>query len=190
MKHNSARESQVKGKSRGHGNRPEHANTKRVNSKHLENETQEHFLTKNQESWIKIEKELLHQRDITSIQQLPVIVEIARKGVKTEVFYLFANAIGFSDKELASLINLTSRTLINYKEKGKALDAPQGEHLLKLISLYKKGEDILGSLTALSRWLSKPGWKFKQPYIEWLVTPGGVDLVSLELDRLAEGYSL
>jgi len=33
-------------------------------------------------------------------------------------------------------------------------------------------------------------WKSKEMYIDWLHTPGGVDLVSQELDRMAEGYSL
>lgn len=121
--------------------------------------------------------------------RLPNIVAKAREGVKTDIFYNFAELLDMPDKFLAELINLSARTLTNYRDQGKTLDPVQGEHLLKLISLFKKGEEILGNLNELRQWLNKPNFK-GQKYIDWLITPGGVDLVSEELDRLAEGYSL
>jgi uncharacterized protein (DUF2384 family) len=60
--------------------------------------------------------------------------------------------------------------------------------LLKLIALYGKGEEIFGNIDEFNYWLQKPFWNIKEKPIEWLITPGGVDLVSDELDRVSHAY--
>lgn len=122
--------------------------------------------------------------------RLPDIVSMARKGVKTDVFYKFAALADMPDKFLADLLNISVRTLSNYKEQKKTLEPVRGEHLLKLISLFKKGETVFGRLDEFRGWLQKPFSSKKATPVEWLVTPGGVDLISLELDRIAHGYAL
>lgn len=112
----------------------------------------------------------------------------ARKGVRTKVFYDFAEIIEMSEKNLASLINLSARTISNYKEKKKPLEPMYSEHLLKLIALYEKGEEIFGSIDEFNYWLRKPFWGSNEKPIDWLVTSGGVDLVAEEIDKLAQGY--
>jgi putative toxin-antitoxin system antitoxin component (TIGR02293 family) len=112
----------------------------------------------------------------------------ARNGVKADVFYLFAEAIKISNNALAGLLHLSSRTLSNYQQTKKALEPVQGEHLLKLIALYNKGVELFGSVDEFNYWLNKPFWNALEKPIDWLITPGGVDLVSLELERLGYGY--
>jgi putative toxin-antitoxin system antitoxin component (TIGR02293 family) len=116
------------------------------------------------------------------------IVFSARKGLKTKVFYDFATAISMPEKNLALLINLSPRTISNYKEKRKSLEPVYSEHLLKIIALFGKGEEIFGNIAEFSYWLNKPFWNSKQKPIEWIVTSGGVDLVMEEIDKLAQGY--
>jgi putative toxin-antitoxin system antitoxin component (TIGR02293 family) len=117
-----------------------------------------------------------------------LLVRIARKGVKPQVFYDFAGVINMSEKSLAAIINLSARTLSNYHEQRKALEPVFSEHLLKLIYLYEKGETVFGNLSEFSYWLKKPFWNSDESPMDWIVTPGGVDLVIKEIDRLAEGY--
>ena len=93
-----------------------------------------------------------------------------------------------SEKSLAAIINLSARTLSNYQEQQKNLEPVYSEHLLKLISLYEKGETIFGNVDEFNYWLKKPLWNAKESPIDWLVTPGGVDLLIKELEKLAEGY--
>jgi putative toxin-antitoxin system antitoxin component (TIGR02293 family) len=112
----------------------------------------------------------------------------ARKGVKTSIFYSFAEAANMPEKNLAGLIHLHQRTIQNYKDQNKSLDPVESEHLLKLIGLYMKGEETFGSVDEFNSWLAKPFWNSKEKPLEWLTTPGGVDLVSDELDRIAQGY--
>jgi putative toxin-antitoxin system antitoxin component (TIGR02293 family) len=116
------------------------------------------------------------------------IVVSARKGLQPKVFYDFAEAIKMSERNLAALINLSSRTISNYKESQKKLDPLYGEHLLKLIALFEKGEQIFGNVDEFNYWLQKPFWNSSEKPSDWLGTGGGVDVLSEELDKLAQGY--
>ena len=116
------------------------------------------------------------------------VVSSARRGLKPKVFYDFANVIKMTEKDLAALINLSARTISNYKEKRKNLEPVYSEHLLKLIVLFEKGEEIFGNLDEFTYWLNKPFWNTAQKPIDWIITPGGVDLVMEEIDKLAQGY--
>jgi putative toxin-antitoxin system antitoxin component (TIGR02293 family) len=118
------------------------------------------------------------------------IVFSARKGIKPKLFFEFADSIHMPEKKLALLINISSRTIHNYKEQQKPLDPVQSEHLLKLIALYVKGEELFGNIDEFNYWLQKPFWNSKEKPIDWLSTPGGVDLVKDELGRLAHGYAV
>lgn len=116
------------------------------------------------------------------------IVNAARKGVRPGVFYSFANVAKLPEKSLASLLHLHPRTISNYKSRRRYLNPVESEHLLKLIVLFTKGEELFGSIDEFNQWLHKPYWNTKETPMSWLNTPGGVDLITEELDRLAHGY--
>lgn len=115
------------------------------------------------------------------------VFQHARQGLKPGLFYDFAEAVNLSNKSLAELINISSRTISNYKEQKKLLEPVYGEHLLKLIGLYKKGAELFGTVDEFSYWLNKPFWNSRERPMDWLTTPGGVDLVADELVKMAYG---
>ncbi|WP_461450961.1 antitoxin Xre/MbcA/ParS toxin-binding domain-containing protein [Mucilaginibacter sp.] len=116
------------------------------------------------------------------------IFKHAMIGVNTDLFYSFAEVIKMGNKALAGILHLSSRTISNYHQNKQTLDPVQGEHLLKLIALYDKGIEVFGSIDELNYWLNKPFWNTEEKPVDWLVTPGGIDLVMQELDRMAYGY--
>ena len=118
------------------------------------------------------------------------VFQYARQGLKPGLFYDFAEAINISNKSLADLLNISSRTISNYKEQKKLLEPVYGEHLLKLIGLYKKGVGLFGTVDEFSYWLNKPFWNSKERPMDWLSTPGGVDLVADELMKIAYGDAM
>jgi putative toxin-antitoxin system antitoxin component (TIGR02293 family) len=124
------------------------------------------------------------------IQNGSGIVFSARKGVKPRIFFEFADSINMPEKKLAMLINISSRTIHNYKVQQKPLEPTQSEHLLKLIALFGRGESIFGNIDEFNYWLQKPFWKSREKPMDWLTTPGGVDLVMDELGRLSHGYAI
>ena len=78
---------------------------------------------------------------------------------------------------------------MNSADAGRKFPGPvQSEHLLKLIALYDKGDQVFGNIDEFNYWLNKPFWGSSEKPLDWLITPGGVDLVILEMDRLAYGY--
>jgi putative toxin-antitoxin system antitoxin component (TIGR02293 family) len=111
----------------------------------------------------------------------------ARRGVKPDLFYDLATIMKMSEKDLAHIIHVSARTVSNYKESEKTFDPVQSEHLLKLVALYEKGEELFGNIEEFNYWLRKPFWNNKEKPIDWLITPGGVDLVFNELTRMAYG---
>lgn len=112
----------------------------------------------------------------------------ARKGLAVKTFYDFAETIKMSEKNLASIINLSARTINSYKVRKKNLEPLYSEHLLKLIALFEKGEEVFGNIDEFNYWLKKSFWNSEEKPINWLVTSGGVDLVMEEIDKLAQGY--
>jgi putative toxin-antitoxin system antitoxin component (TIGR02293 family) len=113
---------------------------------------------------------------------------LARQGVRPKLFYDFAKEVKISEKNLAALLQISARTISNYQTQKKTLEPINSEHLLKLIALYAKGEGLFGNINEFNYWLNKPFWNEKEKPIDWLITPGGADLLMAELDRLAEGY--
>ena len=116
------------------------------------------------------------------------IFKHAKMGIETNLFYAFAERIKMDNKSLAALLHLSSRTISNYHQHKQTLEPVQGEHLLKLIALYTKGIELFGSVDEFNYWLNKPFWKSVEKPVDWLITPGGVDLVMQELDQAGYGY--
>ena len=94
------------------------------------------------------------------------------------------------EKTLASVINLSPRTISNYRDQNKDLDANYSEHLLKLINLYHLGQEIFGSVEDFSLWLQRPFYNSEEKPMDFLNTPGGVDLIATEVEKIAQGYPL
>ena len=116
------------------------------------------------------------------------LVFSARKGLKPKIFYELAATIKMPEKTLAGSINLSARTISNYKEQQRVLEPAYSEHLLKLISLFEKGEAVFGNVDEFNQWVKKPFWSSEETPLDWMITPGGVDLLMEELDKLAQGY--
>ena len=123
-----------------------------------------------------------------SIQDDYKLLKKAREGLKTDVFYLLADAINMPEKTLASVINLSPRTISNYRDQEKGLDPIYSEHLLKLINLYNFGKDIFGNLDECTLCMNRPFWNSEDKPIDFISTSGGVDLVYEEIEKLAQGY--
>lgn len=115
------------------------------------------------------------------------LVASARKGIKPDVFYELASVAGMPEKVLATIIHVSPRTISNYKADKKTLDPVQSEHLLKLVTMYELGEEIFGTVEEFNYWLRKPFWNSNECPLDWLVTPGGVELVMDEIARIAYG---
>lgn len=118
------------------------------------------------------------------------VVADARKGVTPLDFEAFAELYDIPKVTLAGVLHLNPRTISIYKTNKQKFNPVTAEHLLKLKALYQKGEAFLGSKEEFKRWLEIPSWTTTEVPKILLNTPGGVDLLSDELDRMAQGYAI
>lgn len=78
------------------------------------------------------------------LSDLNKIVTTARKGIKPQVFYDFAKTINMPEKKLAAMINLSSRTISNYKNERKPFGSDfKGPHYF--YRLFKNGFLVISS---------------------------------------------
>jgi putative toxin-antitoxin system antitoxin component (TIGR02293 family) len=116
------------------------------------------------------------------------LVSAAHEGVSVAAFFDLLDITGLSQVELASLLDVSAKTMTRYRQEGKKLNALNSEQVLKIIALYQKGIEVFGSLGSFNRWLRKPafGLHTNIPLV-FLQTSGGIDLILEELVRLEYG---
>ncbi len=124
----------------------------------------------------------------TTIANDYALVSVATAGIPAEVFKRVANLPGLDPAYLAILLNVSVKTVQRHMKEDKKLSPTQGEHLLRIIDLFRQGEEIFGSLPAFERWITKPAYGLggKVP-LGLLQTIVGIELIEDELTRIAYG---
>lgn len=116
------------------------------------------------------------------------LVMKAKEGVATSVFDSMVSLTGFTKAELASFIDTTPKTIDNYRFKKQKLGRTESEQLLQILHLYKKGIAIFGSSEAFNQWLREPAYGLGNNVpLDFMYTPGGVNLILEELIRIEFG---
>lgn len=116
------------------------------------------------------------------------LVHKAQNGLPASAFFDLLAITGFTSQELASLLDLSFKTIQRYQKDGKKLNPLNSEQLLKIIALYQKAEEVFGSLDSFNQWLRKPspGLGNHTPF-SLMQTSGGIDLIREELTRIEFG---
>ena len=116
------------------------------------------------------------------------MVEEAAAGIPASALFDLIKITRLSKSFIASMLNLSTKTLDRYKKGEKRLNPASGEILLKLYSLFKKGEEIFGNPDEFQHWIEKPayGLGYKIPK-DLMHTPAGIDLIMDELTRIEFG---
>lgn len=112
----------------------------------------------------------------------------ARSGLPTSVFFDLLNLTGLTQPELASLLDVSAKTINRYHQEGKKLNALNSEQALKMIRLYQKGVEVFGTLQAFNAWMRKPAYGLgNEMPLRFLETSGGIDLLFEELISIEFG---
>ncbi len=116
------------------------------------------------------------------------MVSRAQNGMEVSAFFDLLEISDLSKEELSSLLDLSYKTIQRYEKHGKKLNVLNSEQLLKMIALYEKAEEVFGSIPSFNRWLRKPavGLGSHIP-LQFMQTPGGIDLIREELIRIEYG---
>lgn len=125
---------------------------------------------------------------VNDYQETYQLVEKAQEGVRPELFFVLARISQFGIEVVEDLLNITSRTVRNYQKEKRTLPPLKGELLLKLMRLFKRGEEVFGSLPSFGAWVAKPAYGLDgaTPFSK-LNTSEGVNIVMDEVERIAYG---
>ncbi len=116
------------------------------------------------------------------------IVMTSRRGVDAIAFWDVAELTGYRREEIARLLDTSLKTLLRYRETNRKLSPATGELALKIMALFRHGEEIFGSISEFRSWLNTPAYGLGNqiPY-SLMQTSGGIDLIDDELYRIEFG---
>lgn len=115
------------------------------------------------------------------------LISLLKKGLSTESFDQLKTRLNVSDSKLASIVQISNRTLNRRRVKGR-LRADESERVLRLARIYDQAVDVFGSDEAATSWLKHParGLGGAIP-LEYADTAPGAEEVMMLLGRIAHG---
>lgn len=117
------------------------------------------------------------------------IMENSSKGINSKVFFELVELSGLNKNLLAEeIFDISLKTMQRYHKENLTLNARNSEIALKLLSLFKKGEEIFGNMSSFYSWINKPAYGLgNQIPVKLMNTNTGIDLIAEELIRLEYG---
>jgi putative toxin-antitoxin system antitoxin component (TIGR02293 family) len=116
------------------------------------------------------------------------IVMTSRRGVDAIAFWDVTELTGYRREEMATLFDTSLKTLLRYRDTNRKLSPAAGELALKIMALFRHGEEVFGSIDEFRSWLNTPAYGLggQVPYL-LMQTSGGIDLIDDELSRIEFG---
>ncbi len=113
--------------------------------------------------------------------------DLAEAGLPKQALIFFMQTSNLDEGKLFSYLDVTKRTLANYKPKEK-LRLYISDRLIHLAELYAKGKELFNSLESFNEWLNRPSIDFigEKP-INLVQTRRGIDEILRVLGRIEHG---
>jgi putative toxin-antitoxin system antitoxin component (TIGR02293 family) len=113
--------------------------------------------------------------------------DLAEEGLPKQALVFFMTQVHLDERRLFSYLDVTKRTLDNYKPKER-LRLYISDRLIHLAELYAKGKEIFNSLEYFNEWLNRPSIDFHgEKPIELINTRRGIDEILRTLGRIEHG---
>lgn len=115
------------------------------------------------------------------------LANLAEEGLPKQALVFFMQKINLDERRLFSYLDVTKRTLDNYKPHER-LRLYISDRLIHLAELYVKGKEIFDSFENFNKWLNRPSVDLAgQRPIELIQTRKGIDDLLHVLGRIEHG---
>lgn len=116
---------------------------------------------------------------------------LSKNNVDSTYIELMDELVSLNDSVISDWLNITPRTLRNYRSKDVSLKDNTKEHIISILSLFKHGISVFGSTDAFEQWLSAPNFLLdeKRP-LEFLDTISGIRLIDNRLTAMEYGENV
>jgi len=115
------------------------------------------------------------------------LYELSRTGLPKKALLNLIQNLGFTVKSMASLLNITERT-IQRKSDMELLDFITSEQILQVADIYSRGSEVFGSPEGFKKWVSleNKALNNRKP-IDLLSSRYGAQMVIDEIGRIEYG---
>ena len=130
---------------------------------------------------------------LEKIPQKPISDEILSfiqtNEINGKYFLLIKNFTRLNDSDISDLMQINIKTFrAKSKETAPLRSSLLSEHLITLLSLFKHGQEVFGTIDKFNEWLNKNNFIFgkKSPFV-YLNTISGIKLVDDRLTGMQYG---
>ena len=117
-----------------------------------------------------------------------LLIHIIREGVPYSFFNLIQHYTPFSEKDWASFLDLSTKSLQRYKQTSKQFKSIQSEKIIEMAEVTNIGLDVFGNMEKFKLWLDTPNFSLGNlKPIELLKDSYGKEMVIGELTRINHG---
>ena len=114
---------------------------------------------------------------------IDILFFIKNEEVDLQYLNYLKEISSFSDEVIAHWLDVSVKTLRNYRKSESDLKESLKEHLVLLLSLYQHGTDVFGNAENFDKWLDTKNYFFdNQAPKDYLSTSSGIRFTD---DRLA-----
>lgn len=117
-----------------------------------------------------------------------LIVSVIRSGVPYSLFALIKNVTPFSEGDWAGFLNISTKSLLRYKQASKQFKPLQSEKIIEMAEVTNIGKEVFGDMEKFKLWLDTPNFSLGNlKPMELLKDSYGKELVVGELTRINYG---
>lgn len=117
-----------------------------------------------------------------------LMILIIRKGIPYSLFNLIQHQTPFSEKDWASLLDISTKSLQRYKQSSKLFKPIQSEKIIEMAEVTNIGLDVFGDMEKFKLWLDTPNFSLGNlKPLELLNDSYGKEMVISELTRINYG---
>lgn len=122
------------------------------------------------------------------ISDSEVIYLLHSGNIDRSYISLFKKYSSLTDDIISNWLNISVRTLRNYKNSETILKENTKEQLLLLISLYKQGNEVFGSSKEFNKWINTKNFYFDDVApVSFLNTVTGIRFIKNRLTAMEYG---
>lgn len=129
--------------------------------------------------------------EIPSVNEPVMLYGYVNQTANQTLLATLVRLVNLTDEIIAKWLNITTRTLRNYKTKDTPLKENTKEHITALLSLYKHGIDVFESKAEFESWLSLKNFLLNnEAPMEFLDTISGIQFIDSRLTAMEYGENV
>jgi hypothetical protein len=135
------------------------------------------------------EKNLLKEIPNSPLNEEKILRVVSSNLLDKQSISFIKNFTKFNDQDISDLLKISIRTLRNYTVVGALLKTKLAkEHWIKILSLYKHGEEVFGDKDLFIEWLNESNYYFdNKPPIHFIDTAAGIKFIDNQLTGMQYG---